>query len=239
MFRHGEETEMRKTRDQFAVACVCTIAFLAGPSCPGAIIDVPAIGRANYFQSGFHNLGSDTYAFGNQRILNVEVRSWLAFDLSGISEPIASVELVLLNTGGLGSDDEFETFNVFEVSTGFEELSTSLGGLHIFEDLGSGTILGSGIVFQDTAPFSPVTTALNLAAIISLNSAVADDRIWSIGLTASSLDDDILTSEVLFPGSGGQIPFSLTYLRITTIPAPGVLALLGAAGLSGRRRRRR
>jgi hypothetical protein len=229
---------MRKTRDQFAVACVCTTAFLAGPSCPGAVVDVPAIDRGNYLASGFHNIDSNTFAFGNGGLPPTEARSWLAFDLSGISEPIASVELVLLNTGDLSSQDKFETFNVFEVSTGFEELSTSLGGLHIFEDLGSGTILGSGIVFQDTAPFSPVTTVLNLAAIISLNSAVADDRIWSIGLSASSLDENPTSNETLFPG-GSSVTLEQTYLRITTIPAPGVLALLGAAGLCGRGRRRR
>jgi hypothetical protein len=52
------------------------------------------------------------------------------------------------------------------------------------------------------------------------------------------MDDDMFTQEFLIPSSQ-NVPLAETFLRITTIPAPGVLALLGAAGLCGRNRRRR
>jgi hypothetical protein len=60
-----------------------------------------------------------------------------------------------------------------------------------------------------------------------------------LGGSISTLDDDPSTKELLTSSSADNNDLASTQLILTIeIPAPGVLALLGAAGLCGRRRRR-
>jgi hypothetical protein len=201
------------------------------------IIEIAAAGRGVRSSTGFQTIGNTNYGVGNGVSPPREARSWLSFDTSGLAGQIESVELIVVSTG-YASSDPFESVDLREVTTNFDDLFATQVSLPIFDDLADGALYGSFTLKSDTPDNSVVVISLNANAIQSLQESASSGDFWSVGMSMTTMDDDMFTQEVLFPSSQ-NVPLSETYLRITTIPAPGVLALLGAAGLCGRRRRRR
>jgi hypothetical protein len=203
----------------------------------GDVVEIPAAGRGNYTNTGHQTIGNTNYAVGNSLPPPREIRSWLSFGTSGLAGQIESAELVVVSTV-YGSADPFESVDLREVTTSFDDLFATQVSLPIFDDLADGALYGSFTLTSDTPDNSVVVISLNASAIQALQESASSGDVWSVGMSMTTMDDDMNTIEAFFPSSS-SIPFSQTYLRITTIPAPGVLALLGAAGLCGRRRRRR
>ncbi len=162
-----------------------------------------------------------------------EFRSFFIFDLSGVTAPIVSATLRLLNPGGTPqfpnnvgffSDTGSETYLVNEVSTAIASLLAGTGGVAVFDDLGSGTPFGS-ITATSAVNGTFVEINLNSAAIAALN--LASD-LFAFGGTITTLNG-IPDEETLFAFSSNNL--SDTQLEVTVVPEPSTVLLL-AAGIA-------
>ena len=158
------------------------------------------------------------------------------FDLSSITQPIASAKLalsVLSSVGGAGynSVDPSENYELHDVTTSIATLLNGTGGVAAHTDLGSGVVYGNRTMTAADLS-SVVEITLNAAAISALDGATG---LIGIGGSLTTLDG-LANNEFTFGSSGNAT--DTTELRITLVPEPSS-ALLCLAGIFGTHLRRR
>jgi hypothetical protein len=219
-------------------ALIAGIVLAAGYSARAETIEITIdpLDRGNYSTAGGHVPSNNSYLVGRIALGSVW-RNFFVYDLSSITGTIVDAKLgYLFTTVGLDTAVQgFEDYELYDITTPFDILLNGDAEVAAFNDLGSGTLFGSTTIFveQEEIPFE---IQLNPAAIESLNQA---DGLWGIGGKLTTITPGPNVSE-FYGTTGVSQDLTTTPLILTIeIPAPGVLALLGAAGLCGRRRRRR
>lgn len=187
------------------------------------VITLEAVDSGWYNNTGFHNPVNTTYVVG--ALGGAQYRNFLVFDLSGITDPIASAQIRLLNAGsppGFASGDAQETVTLFDVSTPVSTLRAGGGGLAgIFDDLGAGTTLATQTV-EAASNGTSVLFDLNDAALSSLSAG--GGGLFAVGGAITTLD----------AAGGDQYAFGFSpggarqlVLNLTAIPEPSSLLLAG------------
>ena len=207
-------------------------------NCPVAsaqTVVIPHTDRGWYDNTGFHNASNPNYVVGDNSF--TVSRNFFVFDLASVVQPIASAKLVLfvpssLAGPGYSSPDPSENYELRDISTSLATLVGGTGGVAAYTDLGSGVVYGSRTMTA-TDMGTLVEITLNPAAIAALDSATG---LIGIGGWLTTLDG-VANSEFTF-GSSGSIT-DTTELRLTLVPEPSALLLLGigAISLHGTRRK--
>ena len=210
-------------------------ALSASPARAATEVSLIPIDRGLYAADGFHPQGLLSYNVGNAPLATpLEFRSFFAYDLSEVRGTIVSAEL-RIRFGELQSSDPFERFELHDITTDMASILDGSSEIAGFEDLADGALFGAH-EYETGVILEYVSIKLTQEALDSLNQA---DGLWGMGGSVSTLDDDPSTTELFLNLSSDNSTLASTQLILTIeIPAPGVLALLGAAGLCGRRRRR-
>ena len=164
----------------------------------GATTTLNAVDSGWWDSTGYHDSTNKNYAAG--RSGGIDLHDYFVFDLTSVTNPIASAQLDLLNpAGGYTSPAPTETYSVFDASTPVSSVEADgVGETAIFDDLGSGTNFGAQTVSAaDDDEIVPVT--LNAAAVSSLNSSRGTQVAVGGALTTLAGTDD----QVVF-GYGGS-----------------------------------
>ena len=203
-------------------------------NCPLAraqTVVIPHTDRGQYSDTGFHNPSNPNYVVGDVSFFGPSVtRNFFVFDLASVVQPIASAKLVLfvpssLAGPGYSSSDPSENYELRDISTSIATLVAGTGGVAAYTDLGGGVVYGSRtMTAADMGTVVEIT--LNPAAIAALDSATG---LIGIGGWLTTLDG-VANSEFTF-GSSGSIG-DTTELRLTLVPEPSALSLLGIGAIS-------
>lgn len=193
-------------------------------------LTLDTIDRGWYDNTGFHNPSNDNYFTGTHHYYpDVDVRSFYAFDLAGVSGVVISAQLQIFNTqtNGYEGPNPSEELKIFDVSTSVEALALGGSGLtSIYDDLGTGILFGTKTVgVYDQA--SLVSINLNQQAITSLNANLGGQ----FGLSA--MLDTGLNGSKIFGGTFTGNPsdgHTRLILEISPIPEPETYSML-LAGL--------
>ena len=191
------------------------------------------------------DLNNNNYIAGYSIGAEAEYRNWFVFDLGDIdtvSDASLRVYINELYFGGYSSDDIFETWAVWDVSSSVYELTNGINSLSVFEDLGSGALFGeTNIAKDDEGSF--IEVELNAQALASLSSA---DGLWAIGGSVTTLGDKS-ESQIIFSSSlGDQVELVVNGATVlerevfaTPVPVPAAIWLFGSGvfGLIGLARR--
>jgi hypothetical protein len=197
--------------------------------------------RGWYNSDGAHSPANDNYFTGSFAFGN-ELRSFFVFDLSSVSGTITAAQLQLYNPV-YSSDNQNETLNLFDVTTSITSLTDGTGGVAAFNDLGTGTLLGTATV-SAADNGQVVNINLNAAGLAVLNAAIGGQV--AIGGALNLTPPQPFNRYVFaFSGSGdpadGSTRIDLTTGQVTpnAVPAPAglVLGLLGVPALGLLRRR--
>jgi len=100
-----------------------------------------------------------------------------------------------------------------------------------------GVVVGDDIMGIQAGQFPPTNTDLNLL-LYTFNYTVGDDTARTIDFDVNATADVMVFGDSIFDIQSYTTTASGASLQIQGIPAPGALALLGLAGLTGFRRRR-
>ena len=220
---------------------VALLAFVMGcPLATAQTVVIPNTDRGWYGETGFHNPGNPNYVVGDSRGvlpgLNSDSRNFFVFDLSSVTQPIASATLALsvpsfLAGPGYSSGDANENYELHDVVTPIATLVGGTGGVAAHSDLGGGVVYGNRTMTAADMG-AVVEIPLNAAAISALDTA---SGLIGIGGSLTTLDG-LANSEFTF-GSSGSVT-DTTELRITLVPEPSS-ALLCLAGIVGTQLRRK
>ena len=172
----------------------------------------------------------------------MQFHSFFAFDLSGVTGPFSAAQLSLFNPlngyDGLNANAT-ETLTIYDFSSSIPTLLNGTGGLGAYNDLGSGTVLGTTTVSAANNN-SFVTVNLNAAGVAAFNAAGTGQIVLGGSLGSSpggfvfGFSGAESTGVDLTPGG-----------PVAAAPAPPTLLAglfgIGVAGLGGvvRRLRRR
>jgi hypothetical protein len=219
-----------------AFAGFAAVVVVCHPASAVETVVLNPIDRGHYTQFGSHSPSNTNYGVGQFTDgVGQIARNFFAYDLSGIEGTIIDAKLGY-EFSSLLSPEGFEDYELYDVTTPIDQLLSGFAGEFAYDDLGTGELYGTHRFFNSQG-LVPFEIQLTPAAITSLNNA---DDLWAIGGRISTLDGPLgFTQEFAIVNITQSPDFSTTPLILTIeIPAPGVLALLGAAGLCGRRRRR-
>jgi hypothetical protein len=133
---------------------------------PATTITLNSVFTGWFDTSGFHNAANPNYAAGD--LYDIGYRNFFVFDLANVSGQITSAYLYADEVScGYGSPS---TYTLYDVSTPIPSLTpTQSGATSIFDDLGSGTALGSVALLSVNPPYN---VPLNVAGIAAINSVV-------------------------------------------------------------------
>ena len=167
------------------------------------------------------------------------IRNYFVFDLTGVTglETLAVAQLSIFSPisslpsfgSGYGSPDPSETYTLYGVSTDPGLLGIERG-VFIFDDLGTGPLLGSVNVTLASSNGLRVVIDLNAAGIAAIQQA---NGLFAFGGALTTLDPNRTTDEFIFGDTGGPngAQLVLSGSRVT-VPEPAMLTFLSVA-LSG------
>ena len=155
--------------------------------------------RGTYTDTGFHP-GAYGYITGNcTNCTGTAKRSWFVFDLGCVPDTITSAALSIeMPIDGYQSVHASETFELFDVTTAPLVLMSGVGGVPAFDDLGSGTSLGS-VTVSATDEGLAIQIPFDASGLAYLNANLGG--LVAIGGAVTSLDADPATKELLFAPS--------------------------------------
>ena len=227
-------------------ACVSMqLTFLIGllycPLVTAQPVNINATDRGWYNPIGYHNPIITNYIVGDVRGADCGVncyndfRNFFVFDLASVTQPILSAKLALTVSGpvlpGYNSLDPSENYELHDVVTPIATLLDDSDGVATWADLGSGVVYGSRtMTAADNGSVIEIT--LNSSAIAAMNSI---HGLFGIGGSITTLDG-VANNELTFGWSHQGNP--ITQLRLTLVPEPSTLLLLGIGAISllGRRK---
>jgi hypothetical protein len=203
---------------------------------------IPFTDRGWYPPTGLHDPFILNYIVGDWRTSfgNNDSRNFFVFDLSTVTQPIATAKLALFVPGpsppGFFSGDGSENYELHDVSTPIATLLNGTGGVAAHTDLGSGVVYGSRTMTAADMG-SVVEISLNAAAISALDAATG---LIGFGGSITTLDG-LANDEYVFGWTNGWLTNQIetTQLRLTLVPEPSSVVLCLAATFATLMRRRR
>ena len=215
------KTQIRSILAAFSVA----MASLVCPQGASGLTSISASDVGWYHSTGF-SLGSslNNYLVGDSdENGSVNVRNFVVFDLSTLTQTVQSATVHLFNGANSGylSPDPSETYAMFEVATDIGVLVDGTGGVTTYDDLGDGVLFGSvEVSAADNGQF--VEVELNAAGIAALNAA---NGFFALGGDLTTISHPVDVDEALFRFSHET---SDVRLVVQTIPEPITVLLLGS-----------
>jgi hypothetical protein len=146
-------------------------------------------------------------------------RDFFVFDLSALQHPVTSAMFSAVVSDDLGVTNPagtFETWTLFDVTTDIAVLTSGSSPTATYQDLGSGTVLGT-MTYSTADRGHGVSFEFNSAALAQLNST---SGLWAFGGAVTTLDN-ASRSESIFHDSGVD---SMAQLTIN-LPEPSTLLL--------------
>jgi hypothetical protein len=196
--------------------------------------------RGWYREPGTHFPANPNYFVGDNRGTTCgggstcddfrDYRNFFAFDLSNVVSPIASAKLALTVPGaGYSSSDPSENYEVHDVVTSITSLLNGTGGSAAWNDLGSGVVYGNRTMTAADMG-TVVEIKLNSSAIAAMN---ATHGLFGIGGSLMTLDN-LSNDEYVFAFANvpGDTHIGISELRLTLVPEPSTLLLLGFGAIS-------
>jgi large repetitive protein len=194
--------------------------------------------RGWYNETGFHDPINSNYVVGDTRgpdgsgcaTCTNDERNFFVFDLAGVTEPIVSAKLALnVPNFGYASPDLSENYELYDVVTPISTLvAGGAGNIATWDDLGSGVIYGSRtMTAADAGTGRIVEIVLNSSVIDAMNST---GGLFAFGGSLTTLDG-LANDEFTF-GFSGAGRLNVTQLRLTLVPEPSTLLLLGIGAIS-------
>lgn len=218
-----------------AVTLIALLSFQAiCPLVSAQTVNIAKTSRGWYTPSGQH-VGNSNYVVGDVRgpvcgpICSDDIRNFFVFDLSSVTRPIASAKLALLVPSqpgqGYASPAASENYELHDVVTPLGPLMGGTGGVAAHVDLGSGIVYGSRtMTAADIGRIVEIT--LNSSAIAALDAATG---LIGIGGSITTLDG-LANNEYTFAYSNSGT--ETTQLRLTLVPEPTTLLLIGISAIS-------
>lgn len=156
-------------------------------------------------------------------------RSFMAFDLGGVTDPIKSAKLTF-KFPGLFEDNSAKTFSLFDVNAPIGLLRSGQGGAvtknFIFNDLGTGESLGSTVISVSDQG-KTIEIDINQTGIDLLNDALGGKFAFGADLTGIGG-----SHQELLAGVGRA------QLSVESIPTPALLPGLIGMGAAALRKKR-
>jgi large repetitive protein len=189
-------------------------------------VDIDYTSRGWYDQTGFRWPNNLNYLVGYN---GNTYRDFFVFDLSGVSQPIASAKLALYvpsaTVHGYDSPDPSENYELHDVDTPVAALIAG-ASTSAFDDLGSGLVYGSRSVAAADQD-SVIEIPLNFSAIAAIN---ATHGLFAIGGSLTTITGNPLHHEFVF-GNSDSDGDGTTGLRLTFVPEPTSATLVGCAAM--------
>lgn len=233
---------MRRMTANASVLITLLIGLFGSSWASAQTVLLSATNRGFYDNSGNRSFQSATanYSAGDARglppapLVSNDLRNFFVFNLSSVSQPIASAQLELympgppaapgwINSTSSGS----EGYELYDVVRPLANLLDGTGGLANHADLGSGVVYGSRAITPDDMG-TVVIIPLNASAISALQGAT---DLFGFGGAVTTLDGTAST-ELVFTNTGTLLPILTTELRLTVVPEPSTLLLLGISVIS-------
>jgi large repetitive protein len=228
---------MRRTIACTSMLITLLIVSLASSWASAETVVINYADRGWYDPTGFHDTDILNYGVGDVRgpgcdSCRDDIRNFLVFDLSGVAHPIASAKLALFVPGplsiappGYKSFDPSENYELHNVTTSIASLVAGTGGVAAHADLGDGVVYGSRtMTAADNGREVEIT--LNSNAIAALDAATG---LIAIGGSLTTLDG-LANDEYTFAWT--SLGTETTQLRLTLVPEPATLMLLGIGAIS-------
>lgn len=188
------------------------------------------------FDSGFYDStgnydSSNTSTFTGE-FVGFETRGFWVFDLTGLSSA-SSLSVTFRENGAFRNDSGTviglgtETVNFYDYTGSIGSLLDGSAGLTVFNDLGSGSLLGQHTITAVTnTPMPEFTIVLPLSFVSQFNSAIAsgDQRIAFGAAMQTSTPGGL--SEGFWASSNGPNAAQLNITPLGAVPEPATWALM-------------
>lgn len=216
-----------------AIALALAAAAIVAPATANAAtITVDAIASGAYNAAGARASATENFLTG--QFGQVERRSFLAFDLSGVSGAVTAAKLRLHNPElsafirGYVSPDMSEALAFWDVTTSAASFLDGSAGLSGYADLGGGTLFGmQSVGAADNG--TVIEIDLNAAALAALNAATGGDFLIGGALTSLSGNADQyvfgFTMANFVPDHTRALVLEVS--PAVAVPAPSALLLAG------------
>jgi hypothetical protein len=224
----------------YTINLIILLVVFSGSLASAQTVIIPHTDRGWYEETGFHSPSNANYIVGDGRGPGClpclqDYRNFFVFDLASVVTPIASAKLAVYvpnSPAQLGpgyiSGDPSENYELHDVVTSISTLVDGTGGVAAHTDLGSGIVYGSRTMTSVDIG-SMVEITLNSSAIAALDAATG---LIGIGGSLTTLDA-LANNELVFTWSNtGNTATPNTELRLTLVPEPSTLLLLGIGAIS-------
>lgn len=186
-----------------------------------------AVDQGWYDQGGAHN--PDRIDILTINHPGSELRSFVLFDLTSLTEAITSAELTFFASNGQAAETATNTLSFYDVTTPASALTNeSLVDGYIFDDLGDGTLYGSttqSVVSGEAMPGFSVS--LNAVAVAALEAARLGSGFFAVGIVLSGPENLLFVNSGSWPSLDPAA--SLAVNNSAAVPVPAAFPLLGGA----------
>jgi hypothetical protein len=189
---------------------------------PKAVLDAVDSGWYRLEGSAVDHMPDNRNFLAGDTLSKTQYRDFFVFDLSAVPRPIKSATFrafVAADGIGISHVGQVDTWSLFDVTTGIQNLVTAATRNQTFADLGSGVNFGS-LQYSAADRGRTITVSLNDDALADMNAATG---LWAFGGAVINLTPD--TYQFIFSGSGPQ---SVPQLEINIPEPPSCLLAISA-----------